>query len=101
MRIMEDRFPIGTKVVKITGKKFKSNLAVNTISGYVEHPNKINPLTGKGVPACTFEEDDSIVEAAILSDQVNAKFKTKGGGIFILNEETGTYEKYNRNYMYV
>ena len=101
MRILLDKFPIGTKVVKITGKKFKSKQSDNTISGYVEHPNKINPITGKGVPACTFEEDDSIVEASILTDEINAKFKTKNSAIFKLNEETGQYEKYERNYIFV
>jgi hypothetical protein len=101
MRILIDRFPIGTKVTKITGKQFKSKQFVNTISGYIEHPNKINPITGKGVPACTFEEDDSIVEASILTDEINAKFKTKHGAIFKLNEENGQYEKYERNYIFI
>lgn len=57
-------YPEGTKVVKFSGKPFKSGEHVNTVKDVVEHPNKIDKNTGKGVPAYTFYEDDSIVECA-------------------------------------
>ena len=48
--------PVGTKVVKPSGKPFKSRQKVNTIAGYTIHPKLGN--------ACyTFTEDDSYVEA--------------------------------------
>jgi len=46
---------IGKKVVKISGKPFKSSYKANTVKDVVEHP--------LGKPAFSFEEDDSIVEA--------------------------------------
>ena len=64
MREPSEIFEVGTKVSKLSGKTFKSGFAVNTIKGVVEHPNKINPETNVGVPAYTFFEDDSVVEAA-------------------------------------
>ena len=57
-------YPEGTKVVKFSGKPFKSGEHVNTVKCVVEHPNKIDKNTGRGVPAYTFYEDDSIVECA-------------------------------------
>lgn len=57
-------YPEGTKVVKFSGKPFKSGEHVNTVKDVIEHPNKIDPETGKGVPAYTFYEDESIVECA-------------------------------------
>lgn len=50
----------GTKVFKPSGKKFKSGLLVNTVSGIVEHPYKT--INGVGVKSYTFLEDDSVVE---------------------------------------
>jgi hypothetical protein len=47
--------PIGTRVVKRSGRPFKSTFWINTIKGYTN-----NPQTGR--PAYTFEEDDSNVE---------------------------------------
>lgn len=45
---------IGMKVIKRSGKPFKSGLKINTVKGIVPHPN---------IPAAafTFEEDDSKV----------------------------------------
>lgn len=57
-------YPEGTKVIKFSGKPFKSGEHVNTVKDVIEHPNKIDPETGKGVPAYTFVEDDSVVECA-------------------------------------
>lgn len=57
-------YPEGTKVVKFSGKPFKSGEYVNTVKDVIEHPDKIDKDTGKGVPAYTFVEDDSIVECA-------------------------------------
>lgn len=73
MRTPEKIFPIGTKVCKLSGKPFKSGNLVNTVTGIIDHPYKINPDTGKGVPAYTFKEDCSFMEAAgcreaLLSD---------------------------------
>lgn len=64
MRKPSKIFEVGTKVSKLSGKPFKSGFVVNTVKGVVEHPNKIDPETNTGVPAYTFFEDDSIVEAA-------------------------------------
>jgi hypothetical protein len=47
---------VGTKVVKYSGKPFKSGLKVGTISGLTK-----NLHTGK--VAYTFEEDGSVVDA--------------------------------------
>ena len=57
-------YPEGTRVVKFSGKPFKSGEHINTVKDVIEHPNKIDPETDKGVPAYTFYEDDSIVECA-------------------------------------
>ncbi len=50
------RFKVGDKVYKPSGKPFKSNFKINTIKGFV-----LNPYTKK--VALTFEEDESNVEA--------------------------------------
>lgn len=76
MREPSEIFEVGTKVSKLSGKPFKSGFVVNTIKGVVEHPNKINPETNVGVPAYTFFEDDSVVEAAACA-KANI-FKTTG-----------------------
>ena len=47
--------PVGTKVVKKSGKPFKSGLKQATVKGVVEHPHLI------GIDAYIFEEDDSYV----------------------------------------
>lgn len=49
----------GDKVMKKSEKPFKSGRKTNTIKDFV-----ISPYTGK--EACTFEEDDSIVNLEIL-----------------------------------
>lgn len=47
---------IGKKVEKnLSGKPFKSGSKINTVKGVVKHPVL-------GIPAFTFEEDDSYVE---------------------------------------
>jgi hypothetical protein len=46
---------IGTKVIKKSGKPFKSTFKVNTVKGIIPHPI----LAGE--EAYTFEEDDSYV----------------------------------------
>lgn len=66
MRQPSELFGYGTRVRKISGKPFKSGLQFNTVKSVVDHPHKINPETGKAVPAYTFFEDDSIVEAAAV-----------------------------------
>lgn len=50
---------IGKKVVK-KSKPFKSTFKVNTVKGVIEHPLL-------KVPAYTFLEDDSYVDAAICN----------------------------------
>ena len=77
MRKPSKIFEVGTKVSKISGKPFKSGFVVNTVKGVVEHPNKIDPETNVGVPAYTFFEDDSVVEAAACI-KANIIFKTTG-----------------------
>ena len=48
---------VGRKVYKPSGKKFKSGNAYNTVKAVVDHP--VMPE----LPAFTFREDDSVVEA--------------------------------------
>ncbi len=48
---------VGRKVRKPSGKKFKSGLSVNTVKSVVDHPVLSH------LPAFTFHEDDSVVEA--------------------------------------
>lgn len=60
-------YPVGTQVVKFSGKPFKSGAKVATIKEIVEHPYKIDAETGKGVTAYTFVEDDSIVSAYMVT----------------------------------
>jgi len=48
---------VGRKVYKPSGKKFKSRLAENTVKAVVDHPVISN------LPAFTFHEDNSVVEA--------------------------------------
>lgn len=48
---------VGRKVYKPSGKKFKSGLTYNTVKAVVDHPVMPN------LPAFTFHEDDSVVEA--------------------------------------
>jgi hypothetical protein len=51
-----DLLPIGTEVVKVSGKPFKSVLKVGVVAGYQEHP-----VTGK---SCYLMRDDgTYVEA--------------------------------------
>lgn len=64
VRQPDEIFPTGTKVMKKSGKKFLSKSTVNTVKGVVEHPYKKDPVTGVGVPAYTFVEDESVVECA-------------------------------------
>ena len=53
---MEDySLQIGKKGFKTSGKPFKSKQLVNTVKGVITHPIL-------GIPAFTFEEDDSFVE---------------------------------------
>jgi hypothetical protein len=49
---------IGQKVKKRSSKPFKSTFQVNTIKDVIVHPHL-------QIPAYTFEEDDSYVEARI------------------------------------
>lgn len=75
MRKPSEIFEVGTKVFKLSGKPFKSGFVVNTVKGVVEHPNKIDPETNTGVPAYTFFEDDSIVEASACTPEKPIKVK--------------------------
>jgi hypothetical protein len=59
----DEVYPIGTRVVKRSGKPFLSGNLVNTVKGYAEHPYK-RP-DGLPVRAYTFYEDNSLVECAI------------------------------------
>jgi hypothetical protein len=52
---MNDLESIVNKVIKKSGRPFKSTFKVNTIKGVTEHPTTHNPCY-------TFEEDDSYVE---------------------------------------
>lgn len=47
--------PVGTKVKKVSGLPFKSTFRVATVKGIINHPHL------PGIPAYTFEEDDSYV----------------------------------------
>ena len=60
-------YPVGTWVVKFSGKPFKSGLKINTIKAVVESPYKIDKETGNGVFAYMFEEDESIVNACCVT----------------------------------
>ena len=60
-------YPVGTRVIKFSGKPFKSGLKVATIKEIVESPYKIDKETGKPVVAYTFIEDDSIVSAYMVT----------------------------------
>lgn len=60
-------YPVGTQVVKFSGKPFKSGLKVATIKEIVESPYKVDKETGKPVVAYTFIEDDSIVSAYMVT----------------------------------
>lgn len=64
VRQPDEILPAGTRVMKKSGKKFLSKSTVNTVKGVVEHPYKKDPVTGVGVPAYTFVEDESVVECA-------------------------------------
>ena len=66
MRHPNEIYACGTKVKKLSEKPFNSGLVFNTVKSVTEHPHKIDPETNKGVPAYTFFEDDSIVEAAAV-----------------------------------
>jgi hypothetical protein len=57
-------FTIGDKVVKVSGKPFKSKLKWATIKGFTTNPD--NP---KHPEAATFEEDDSLVSLSQLKMQ--------------------------------
>jgi hypothetical protein len=57
----------GDKVVKLSGKPFKSGQRINTVKEVVKHPYKNDIVTGELVDAYTFYEDDSIVEASICT----------------------------------
>lgn len=46
---------IGQKVVKESGKPFKSGRKINTVKSVTNHPSL-------NIPAFTFQEDDSVVE---------------------------------------
>jgi len=50
-------FQIGDKVVKKSGKPFKSTNKVATIKGFL-----VNPQSPKGCMAASFLEDDSLVD---------------------------------------
>jgi len=50
-----DDTPAGFKVEKLSGKRFRSGLYVNTVTGETVNPNS-------GARAYTFLEDDSIVD---------------------------------------
>jgi len=47
--------PIGKKVIKLSGKPFKSSFKMNTIRGIIDHPVLISEQ------AYIFHEDDSYV----------------------------------------
>ncbi len=66
MRQANEIYACGTKVKKLSKKPFKSGLVYNTVKSITEHPHKIDQETNKGVPAYTFFEDDSVVEAAAV-----------------------------------
>ena len=66
MRQPSEIYSTGTRVRKLSGKPFKSGFLFNTIKTVIEHPYKINPITNTGVPAYTFLEDESVVEAAAV-----------------------------------
>jgi hypothetical protein len=55
---------INKKVVKKSGKPFKSGLKVNTVKSVTENPN-----TNK--PAFTFYEDESVVDVFICKEFLN------------------------------
>ena len=67
MRQPSEIYESGTMVRKISEKPFKSGFRINTVKSVVEHQQKIDPQTNKGVPAYTFFEDSSIVEAAAVT----------------------------------
>ena len=65
----KSEFLIGRKVMKRTGKPFKSTLKTNTIKSVITHE-----ITGR--PAFTFYEDDSYVElhkCSMVDVKINLK----------------------------
>jgi hypothetical protein len=58
-------YPVGTVVEKYSGKPFKSGKKTATIKEIVKNP--YNPTD----TAYSFEEDDSIVSAVMVTEKVN------------------------------
>jgi len=58
--------PVGTKVIKLSGKPFKSGEKTATVKGVVDHPQLPGEL------AYTFDEDDSYVRASYCAAVQNA-----------------------------
>lgn len=65
---VEDAICIGDKVVKKSGKPFKSGLKIGTVLEIVP-----NPYTGK--PGIRIKEDNSIVDLHILCKYENTQCK--------------------------
>ena len=83
----------GDKVVKLSGKPFKSGQHVNTVKEIVKHPYKNNKVTGEPVDAYTFYEDDSVVEANVCTraslDKTEDKEMSPSEILQILKNNTG------------
>lgn len=88
----------GDKVVKLSGKPFKSGQRINTVKEIVKHPYKNNKVTGEPVDAYTFYEDDSVVEANVctraLLDKTEDKKMSPSEILQILKSNTGFILKY-------
>lgn len=52
---------VGKKVIKTSGKPFKSKSKINTVSALMIH-TILFEKTGEIIPCFTFEEDDSYVD---------------------------------------
>lgn len=86
----------GDKVVKLSGKPFKSGRHVNTVKEVVKHPYKNDIVTGKLVDAYTFYEDDSIVEASICT--LAEKTMSPSDIIKVIEENTNFELKFNNGF---
>lgn len=87
----------GDKVIKLSGKPFKSGQYVNTVKEIVRHPYKNDKVTGEPVDAYTFYEDDSIVEANVCT--LAEKTMSPSDIINVLKENT-TFELKSNNGFY-
>lgn len=94
----------GDKVVKISGKPFKSGQRINTVKEIVKHPYKNNKVTGEPVDAYTFYEDDSVVEENVCTRALLDNTEDKKMSLYeilqILKSNTGFILEYTNGFFH-